>query len=499
MPSPPRGSGRSAAETHRAIEAFLGNCKQPALLEPGEELFPITADNFLLDLRGARLTLQAWDRTRNLTRRITGSGDPSNARLELAVERFAKRQGQIFLVDLARRAGADAGRRSTRLVFRERFRMFLHRQFPEWKLVELSAEADLEHSLSPVFPRAFLRHGQHAWAAIACPPDADSSALLSFGLIWLDYLRTREKRTTVEGLAIYLPAGRETATAHRVACLNPDAARFELFRYTEEGFVSSVDSADRGNLDTRLELCRRPSPNQPDAWSSLASLPGVERISRHDGRVSLRVRGMEFAAIENGELRFGMAERRPASDHHLREIESLAAELDRVRSPGGDRGHALYRQYPEAWLESLARAQIETLDASLLVDPIYGQVPAFAGGERGIPDLLAVDRSGRLAVVELKASADLHLPLQALDYWMRVKWHLDRGEFPAAGYFPGIELRPDPPRLLLVSPSLEFHPTTETVLGYFSPEIDVERIGLAVEWRKGLQIMFRLSGAHPPR
>ena len=87
-------------------------------------------------------------------------------------------------------------------------------------------------------------------------------------------------------------------------------------------------------------------------------------------------------------------------------------------------------------------------------------MPAFAGGERGILDLLAVDHAGRLAVVELKASADLHLPLQALDYWIRVKWHLDRGEFGRAGYFPGIELRPEPPRLLLVAPSLEFHPTT---------------------------------------
>ena len=123
----------------------------------------------------------------------------------------------------------------------------------------------------------------------------------------------------------------------------------------------------------------------------------------------------------------------------------------------------------------------------------------FAGGERGIIDLLAVDHSGRLAVVELKASADLHLPLQALDYWIHVKWHLDRGEFPPAGYFPGIELRREPPRLMLVSPSLEFHSTTETILSYFPPAIQVERIGLGVEWRKGLRVMFRLIGAERPR
>ena len=139
------------------------------------------------------------------------------------------------------------------------------------------------------------------------------------------------------------------------------------------------------------------------------------------------------------------------------------------------------------------------IDASLLPDPVYGQVPAFTAGERGVLDLLAIDRRGRLAVIELKATADLHLPLQALDYWIRVKWHLDRGEFPLHGYFPGVPLAPDPPRLLLVSPSLEYHPTTETILRFFAPAIHVERIGVGVEWRKGLHVMFRLSGAQPPR
>ena len=500
MPPAQRASGRSAEETRAVIEAFLHNCRQPALLEPGEELLPIGADNFALEMRGSRLTLQAWDSRRNLTRRIMGAEESTAGKLEIAVERFARREGSVFLLDLARRSGADMGRRGGRLVVRERFRLFLRRQFPEWTLTELSAEANLEHSLSPAFPRAFLRHGQHAWAAIACPPDGDAAGVVSFGLIWLEYLRARERRVTVEGLALYVPDGTERPAALRILCLNPAAARFELFRYTAQDDIAAVDARDHGNLDTRLEPCRRPEPNQVGGWREIVDLPGVERIPRHDGRESLRVRGIEFGEIRGGELRFGLDERHPARPHHAREIASLVNELDRARcAQAADRAHPLYRQFPEAWLESQVRAQIETLDATLERDPIYGQVPAFAGGERGILDLLAVDRSGRLAVIELKASADLHLPLQALDYWIRVKWHLDRGEFGRFGYFPGVALRPDAPRLLLVAPSLEFHPTTETILSYFSPAIAVERIGLAVEWRKGLQIMFRLHGAERPR
>lgn len=478
-----------AEENLAAIEAFLKSCRQPALLEPGEEIIPLT-DNYAVDIRGQRLMIQAWDRTRNLARRVTRLQHGAKGRLELTVERFAKREGQLFLVDLGRKAGADLGRKSGRMVFRERFRLFLRRQFPEWKLAELSAAANLEFSLSPAYPRAFLKHGQHAWAAIACPPDGDPAGVVSFALIWLDYLRAREQRLVVEGLAIYTPAGREREAALRVLCLDSGKARFEIFSYTEADVIERVDPRDHGNLDTRLERCRRPDPNLP-----VADLPGVERVPKHDGRVSLRVRGVEFGEIADGTLRFGLEERVAARPHHAPEIRTLIAEIDRARS---DRDHPLYKQYPEAWLESIVRSQMETLDASVRLDPIYGQVPAFTAGDRGVLDLLAVDHSGRLVVIELKASADLHLPLQALDYWVRVKWHLDRGEFATFGYFPGVYLRPDPPRILLVSPSLEFHPTTETILGYFSPLIDVERIGVGVEWRMGLQVMFRLSGAQRP-
>jgi hypothetical protein len=116
-------------------------------------------------------------------------------------------------------------------------------------------------------------------------------------------------------------------------------------------------------------------------------------------------------------------------------------------------------------------------------------------------------RDDRMSIVFLGSPADAVPPLRALvaaGYEValvvtRPDRHLDRGEFSTHGYFPETRLAADPPRLLLVSPSLEFHSTTETLLSFFSPAIDVERIGLGVEWRKGLQVMFRLRGAARPR
>lgn len=148
-------------------------------------------------------------------------------------------------------------------------------------------------------------------------------------------------------------------------------------------------------------------------------------------------------------------------------------------------------RHPEAWLESELRANVQAIDGTLLPEPLYSQAPHMAAADRGILDLLGVDFEGRLAVIEIKASEDLHLPLQALDYWMRVKWHLERGDFQRAGYFAGVPVRQDPPRLLLVAPALEFHPSNESVLRYFSSDVCVERIGLGIEWRRELKVVYR--------
>ena len=111
-------------------------------------------------------------------------------------------------------------------------------------------------------------------------------------------------------------------------------------------------------------------------------------------------------------------------------------------------------------------------------------------------DLLAVENTGRLAVIEIKATEDIQLPMQALDYWMRVRWHLERREI--NHLFPSIEVLACPPRLLLVAPALSFHSTNSIVLRYFSPEVEVERIGVNSDWQRHLKVILRLTGGDDP-
>jgi hypothetical protein len=493
-----RASGRSAEELQAAVERFLKASRKPALLEPGEPIIPITGTNCLLDVRNARFTVQAWDDQRNVVRRVVDIQEETRGRLELVAERFAGKRGALYLIDLARPAGADWERRATRLVFREKFRQFLSREYPAWQIAELSTERDLEHSLSPAYPRALLKRGAAALAAIGSPSDGlNSSDVLSFGLIWLAYLRRRERRTVIEGLVLVVPANQERNTTLRLNFLDAARARFEVLAYSESGQTARIDLRDAGNLETKLDICRQRPATSLNTFQNLLAVAGVEQIPAGNGEISLRVRGLEFARTAGSEMLFGLGERVPLAPANLPECERLARELARLRDPGAKAGD-LYLRNPEAWLESQVRRNLEKIDPSLFPSPVYGQVPAFAAGDRGIIDLLASGRTGRLAVIELKASADLHLPLQALDYWMRVHWHLVRDEFGQHGYFPGVPLTKEPPRLLLVAPALDFHPTTESVLSYFSPTIEVERIGLGINWRRDLDVMFRLRGCERP-
>ena len=138
---------------------------------------------------------------------------------------------------------------------------------------------------------------------------------------------------------------------------------------------------------------------------------------------------------------------------------------------------------------------------------VYTQVPAIAGAsDRGMLDLLGVTADGRLAVIELKTSDDLQLPLQGLDYWIRVRHHHAQATDPATGlrsgmndlqrhgYFREVELSPLPPRLFLVAPALHIHPATETVLRYLSPRVEWTLLALDERWRQGVHVVWRKSG-----
>jgi hypothetical protein len=311
-----------------------------------------------------------------------------------------------------------------------------------------------------------------------------------------------------------------TLTLSRLAWLNADAAQWELWELDQatEG-LEQRDAADHGNLSTRLlhapnltaarerfgESIERVMALLPEAMRDV-----VEQRLRSGTEMAFLLHGLEFARVRMGyagssfnraqEISFGAgANETPLTSENEEELRELVARLFARRAAGGDKRDPLYRMQPERWLESMLRRDVEPLDAHLDAAHVYTQVPAFAAADRGMLDLLGVTDDGRLAVIELKAEEDLHLALQGLDYWVRVRWHHlqnpDRmtglGEFQKHGYFGGVWLSAEAPKLYLVAPALRVHPATEVVLRYLSPRVEWMLVALDERWRAKVKAVWR--------
>jgi hypothetical protein len=129
------------------------------------------------------------------------------------------------------------------------------------------------------------------------------------------------------------------------------------------------------------------------------------------------------------------SEQRVLDDSNLAKFDGLIRSIGEVRHADGPHECRWWRLHPERWLASLILKNISAMDDQ--VDPrwCYSQVPAFSAADRAMIDGLTVTREGRLALLELKADEDIHLPLQGIDYWARVTGHHERGELQKFGYF----------------------------------------------------------------
>ena len=454
---------------------------------------PLRAGDYALEVRSNKLWIDVWHENRSLSRRIISIEEEATGTLDCSIHRFGGAPGKISFLDLDRPQTAHRTLSGSRRNFGEQFRRMLHRQFPGWELRSLSAAMDLQRSFSPLFPRARLTRGQHQIAAIACPDAIHEPAFLTFATLWFAYVRERaDRRVLSTTLRLFLPEGVGSLSAHRLHWMAGRELGAKLFLFNSDGSAGEVDPNDLGNLDTSVNSRYQSpylSPELQDSLRTLASRQGIGICPELSGCIGIRFQGIEFAKIEEGRLYLGLESKEEIPLSDFTRVEQFAEHL-RLVSPE-------LTPQPERWLESAIRSHITALDPSLRTIPVHSQVLSLSGRDRDSIDLLAVSHSGHLSVVELKATEDIHLPMQALDYWMRVNWHAQRGELDHL--FPGVTLRPDPPRLLLVAPAISFHSANETVLGHFSPAIDVERIGINSDWQTNLKVVLRLSRGDRPQ
>jgi hypothetical protein len=524
-------AGAEAASAQRlaqCIEQYLLDHPAAALLEDGRVLFDMRTARYAVTEQHGRCLLQMWSEERNLMRSVTEVQERAHC-LRLTIRRMgmAKPQALELVPTSDRRTptARDAARRN----YQRLLERALTRRFIGSKVDGLRSAMDLEHSFGPAYTRGRLLRGPAADAVIGVG-EAESAAtidgILTLGILWLDHCRNQgDGRRHFGGLKVIVPVGAWRTTAERMAWLNHSAADFQLFTLDERSEeLTQVDFRDTGNLESRLvhaysasaaiERCQdgidRLLELVPDA-----ACERVEICPSSPTEVGLLLHGLEFARVRHGiagnsfvredEITFGAGANETKLNAGTEALcGELFARLFASRHPDGTHTDPLFRMQPERWLEARLRSGIAELLPGLCGDLLYTQVPALSAGARGLLDLLTLDRNGRLAVIELKADEDLHLPLQALDYWIRVR-ALNDDRLPGAGnaggrplsaferqgYFPGAEVSAQAPRLLLVAPALRIHPANETMLRYLSPQVEWELMAITEHWRRELKVVFR--------
>ena len=535
----PGADGASSPEPGQLtlrIEEYLAEHPAAAVLEEGRVLFDMRMARYAVSEQHGRCLLQLWSEERNLVRTVVEVRERAQCLLVMTRRMGAAKPQALELVPTSDRRTPTA-REAARRNYQRLLERALTRSFIGSKVDGMRSAMDLEHRFGPAYVRGRLLRGTAADAVIGVS-EAESAAtvdgVLTLGILWLDHCRQKgDGRRHFGGLKVIVPAGAWRTTAERMSWLNHAAADFQLFTLDERSEeLAAVDFRDTGNLESRLvhafsaaaamERCQ----GGIDRLMGLVSAPARERVEIRASsatEVGLLLHGLEFARVRHGfaansfapqdEVTFGAgANETPLTTENEGLCRELLERLFRHRYADGAQTDPLFRMQPEHWLEARLRGGIAELLPGLRGDLLYSQVPALSVGDRGLLDLLTLDRNGRLTVIELKADEDLHLPLQALDYWIRVRaLNNDRqpgagggrllSAFERQGYFAGAEVSTAAPRLLLAGPALRIHPANELVLRYFSPQVDWELIAVSDHWRRELKVVFRKrsgDGKIPP-
>lgn len=491
-----------------ALSEFLAGSASAVVIEDGGVIFDLGQSKYSVSGEHNKCLLHLWSAERNMVRRVLDL-ESKGETLCVTVQRMGQSRPAKLEICRERDRRTASAKRAARIAYRTLLERVLKRSFPDFALPQLTVSSDLEKSFGPIYARGLLRRGQSGFAVLgvnAQELQASIDAALTFGILWLDTLRQLQAgKLVIEGLKLFVPAGSAGLVRERMAHLNRNAAKWQLYELSErDDEVKTVEILDRGNISTRLVRCLDDldlHARFADAIATVQSLmPEAQMAAVSPAEISFRCRGLEFARArltsEPGRFRsspeivFGVGAEERVLDGNFSAFEKVIAGIGEVRHADGPKDARLWRLHPERWLESLVVQNVSALDSEL-DSKCYSQVPAFSASDRAMIDVLTLTRAGRLTVVELKADEDIHLPLQGIDYWSRVAWHHARGEFQKFGYFAGRQLSPEPPLLTMVAPALHLHPATDTLLRYISPEIAWTLLGIDERWRKELKVVFR--------
>ncbi len=484
--------------SYSEIINFLNAQVEWLLIDSAGRGFSVKRDEFDLEHRRGRLLFGSLTEKGYRTWRVRGYKF-SKEKLMLDCTPFAGETEKLTMIGRLSAGELLRTGQLARIEKAERLAKAVLANYPKFKILSVSLNWETG--------RASQIQMQTPVSRIALVADVSDSltpeVLLAGTILWLEKLRSRKKDPV--GTAWILVEKKRARPLRKLhSMLSNDWKRrihLKLVTTIESDAAVKLTFKDLPPLDIselwreKAQRFRMPEVTEPS--KHLESLISDDRgktdaVWAKNGQTA-RFLGLPFARVRKlfgyEKMWFGTNRTRQLLvDHKIHEFRDLMASLRNYRrfdSP--NKRHELFRQAPEAWLESLLRKNIKAIDTNLILSPLHIQFRA----EKDKIDLLALRRDGRLVIIEIKVSPDREMILQAIDYWRKIEIQRRAGNLQNAKIFGELEIRNEPPLVYLIAPLLSFHKDFESIAGTVSREIEIYRIDLAENWREKLKVIRR--------
>lgn len=512
----------SMAKVERDLRQLIRGQPQWFMSEDGRA--PVEVNNSEIDftLTHGRLIFSSWTERGSRTWRVS-AWNWTNEKLSL---RASRRMGaEVTTIELVPRASAKAmiasiaAARQTRC---ERLAALVAsslggdftdedkrlKSAPSAKVERATVSPGMRRDQPGRYARIILRltHERVAVTGIVAQSDARNvDALFSSALLWLNRVRATPKRPPITRLLMVVERPvLEAARQRQVLLREVLRQQVELYEIDEEWQEAKPARPWERKYLWRKRLARFPPIHEEQTREQLREIVAVapaaiDVVASRHGQ-TLRYHGLPFArarrVMERDRIWFGVegAPRRALDQYHQNDWLKLLRDLQNYRhAECRDPRHWLYRAAGEAWLETILRRDVSTLDPGLIIAPLHAQFRTSHGAPTGARpiDLLALRRDGRLVVIELKVSEDREHVFQGVDYWRRVEAHRRRGHISAAQLFGDRGISDETPLVYLVAPALRFHPSFATLAGTIAADIEIYRFDINEDWRSGVRVVRR--------
>ncbi len=341
----------------RTVEEFLAASREAIVIEDGAVTFDLGESKYSISGEYNKCLLHFWSNERNIVRRVLDA-ETKNDVLKLAVQRLGQSRPTKLEICRQKDRRTPTAKKAARMAYRRALERMLHRHFRDFQLGQLSTSMDLERSFGPIYTRGVLRQGQSAFALLAVnghETQGSIDAALTFGILWMQHCRNvYAAKAVVHGLKLFLPAGKTSLVCERMAHLNREAARWELYEFDENSdTLTEVDIADRGNVATRLVHAYDEEAAHSRFADEIATvrqiMPEAEIAVLSGAEIAFRLHGLEFARARlsqslhtSTEIVFGIgSEEKILCDQNAERFVRLVRSVGEVRHPEGPRDHPL--------------------------------------------------------------------------------------------------------------------------------------------------------------